>query len=212
MIHFIKGRVVDTFEGGIVLENGKIGYEIHVPALSAVYLASADEEVTVYTAMMVREDDVSLYGFDDRDSLKVFQLLRTVSGVGAKAAISILSALSVSQVRQAVMFGDPDTLSKAQGIGKKTAQRIVLELKDKIEKIHFSGINASSEALATKSSMSPGEISGENSSKEFNDAVAALMALGFSKAEASEAIVLSGLEGASAEEYIKAGLKSLSRL
>ncbi len=210
MIHFIKGRVVDTFDGGIVLENSKIGYEIHVPALSAIYLASPDEEVTVYTAMIVREDDISLYGFDDRDSLRLFKLLQTVSGIGAKAAVSILSSLTVLQIYNAVIFGDPDTLSKAQGVGKKTAQRIVLELKDKIEKIHFSE-KVSSSTISGSETMSD-SIAGESTSKEFTDAVAALMALGFSKAEASEAISMSELEGASAEEYIKAGLKSLSRL
>ncbi len=210
MIHFIKGRVVDTFDGGIVLENSKIGYEIHVPALSAIYLASPDEEVTVYTAMIVREDDISLYGFDDRDSLRLFKLLQTVSGIGAKAAVSILSSLTVLQIYNAVIFGDPDTLSKAQGVGKKTAQRIVLELKDKIEKIHFSE-KVSSSTISGSETMSD-SIAGESTSKEFTDAVAALMSLGFSKAEASEAISMSELEGASAEEYIKAGLKSLSRL
>ena len=94
MIHYIKGRITETTDSGVVIERNGIGYELTVPALSAVYMAPADQEVTVYTAMIVREDDVSLYGFDDRESLKLFRLLMTVSGIGAKAAVAVLSALS----------------------------------------------------------------------------------------------------------------------
>ena len=133
MIHYIRGIVAGVFPGGVIIENGGIGYEIIMPSLSAVCSVPQGSEVTVYTAMIVREDDVSLYGFDDRKTLSLFRLLTSVSGIGAKAAVSILSSLTADEVQKAVVFNDPDTLSRAQGVGKKTAQRIVLELKDKVE-------------------------------------------------------------------------------
>lgn len=201
MIHYIKGRVTETYDGGVVVENNGIGYELTVPALSAVYMAPADQEVTVYTAMIVREDDVSLYGFDDRESLQMFRLLMTVSGIGAKAAVSILSALSPSEVQKAVVFNDPDTLSRAQGVGKKTAQRIVLELKDKLEGRVFGEREKAVAAEAADDAL--GSIS---------EAVAALVSLGYSKSEAAEAVASCGLSDVSAEEYIRAALKKMSRL
>ncbi len=201
MIHYIKGKITETYDGGVVIENNGIGYEITVPALSAVCMAPADQEVTVYTAMIVREDDVSLYGFDDRESLTLFRLLMTVSGIGAKAAVSILSALSPSEIQKAVVFNDPDTLARAQGVGKKTAQRIVLELKDKLEGRVF---GEGAKAVAAEADNQP--------LSSISEAVSALVALGYSKSEASEAVASCGLSDVSAEEYIRAALKKMSRL
>lgn len=200
MLHYIKGRVADTFENGVVIENNGIGYELNVPSTSALYAALGGGEVTAYTAMIVREDNISLYGFDDRENLAVFRMLTTVSGIGAKAALAVLSALTSSEIKKAIVFNDPDTLAKAQGVGKKTAQRIVLELKDKVE--------ASAFADGIETSGSPGG----NALTGVTEAVSALVALGYSKSEASEAVASTGLEdGAEAEEYIKAALKRLSK-
>ena len=169
MIHYIKGTVAETSAGGVVIENGGIGYEIIMPSLSAACAAPPGREVTVYTAMIVREDGVSLYGFDDRQSLSLFRLLTTVSGIGAKAAVSILSSLTADEIQKAVVFNDPDTLSRAQGVGKKTAQRIVLELKDKVEgMISGSAGNAAAQATAA-SGGGPGD--------SVSEAVAALVSL-----------------------------------
>ncbi len=203
MIHYIKGRITETTDTGVVIERNGIGYELTVPSLSAVYMAPPDQEVTVYTAMIVREDDVSLYGFDDRESLKLFRLLMTVSGIGAKAAVAVLSALSPAEVQKAVVFNDPDTLARAQGIGKKTAQRIVLELKDKLEDAALTMSDGGAAAAALPESDPMGSIS---------EAVSALMSLGYSRSEASEAVASCGLTDAAAEEYIRAALKKLSRL
>ncbi len=201
MLHYIKGCVEDTFENGVVIENNGIGYELNVPSTSALYAAPAGETVIAYTAMIVREDNVSLYGFDDRESLAMFRMLTTVSGIGAKAAVSVLSALTASEIKKAIVFNDPDTLSKAQGVGKKTAQRIVLELKDKVGADAFSGGNETPD-LANDRNVLTG----------ITEAVSALVALGYSKSEASEAVAAAGLEnGAEAEEYIKAALKKLSK-
>ena len=204
MIHYIKGRITETTDSGVVIERNGIGYELTVPALSAVYMAPADQEVTVYTAMIVREDDVSLYGFDDRESLKLFRLLMTVSGIGAKAAVAVLSALSPAEVQKAVVFNDPDTLARAQGMGKKTAQRIVLELKDKLEDQSFQTTAGGTAAVAAEAEDGPLE--------GVSEAVSALISLGYSKSEASEAIASCGLTDVTAEEYIRAALKKLSRL
>lgn len=201
MLHYIKGRVADTFENGVVIENNGIGYELNVPSTSALYAALGGEAVTAYTAMIVREDNISLYGFDDRESLTVFRMLTTVSGIGAKAAIAILSALTSSEIKKAIVFNDPDTLAKAQGVGKKTAQRIVLELKDKVEASAFADGIENSEPSGGRDVLTG-----------VTEAVSALVALGYSKSEASEAVASTGLEnGADVEEYIKAALKKLSK-
>jgi Holliday junction DNA helicase RuvA len=194
MIHFIKGTLAGTFENGIVIENGGIGFEVNIPSSSAVYMMPEGAEVTVYTAMTVREDDISLYGFDDRESLKMFRMLTGVSGIGSKGALSVLSSLTVTEIKKAVVFEDAALLSKAQGIGKKTAQRIVLELRDKID----------AESIAER-------LDTPKLSSSASEAAEALISLGYSKTEAAEAVAQSGLEDASAEDYIKAALKILSR-
>jgi Holliday junction DNA helicase RuvA len=194
MIHFIKGTLAGTFENGIVIENGGIGFEVNIPSSSTVYMMPEGAEVTVYTAMTVREDDISLYGFDDRESLKMFRMLTGVSGIGSKGALSVLSSLTVTEIKKAVVFEDAALLSKAQGIGKKTAQRIVLELRDKID----------AESIAER-------LDTPKLSSGASEAAEALISLGYSKTEAAEAVEQSGLTDASAEDYIKAALKILSR-
>ena len=169
MLHFISGKFAGTFDNGVIIENNGIGYEINMPSSSAAYMASEGDSVTVYTAMIVREDDISLYGFDDRDSLLMFRMLTGVSGI------------------------------KAQGVGKKTAQRIVLELRDKID---ATSITETSHNVQT--SMPIGVRNGAS------EAIDALVSLGYSKSEAAEAVSSCGLEDAPAEEFIKAALKKLS--
>lgn len=198
MLHFISGKFAGTFENGIVIENNGIGFEVSMPSSSAVYAVPEGEYVTVYTAMIVREDDISLYGFDDRETLRMFRMLTGVSGIGSKGALSILSALTVSDIKKAVLCEDAAVLSKAQGVGKKTAQRIVLELKDRIE------AGSAAEASQYGSVISAGVKNGAS------EAVEALVSLGYSKSEAFGAVSSCGLEDADAEEYIKAALKRLS--
>lgn len=184
-----------------MLENGGIGYEIHMPNSSAAYLAEPDTPVTVYTFMAVREDDISLYGFDDRESLDIFRMLTTVSGVGNKAAISILSTLSAGEVKKAVMFEDKSAFVRAPGIGKKSASRIILELKDKIKDVDVSMTGGSPAAAPA----------GSGPDSVFEDAVAALMSLGYTRGEAADAAAPYAGGDASAEDIIKAALKKLSR-
>ena len=136
MIHSIKGKITETGPGLVVIENSGIGFFVNVPMGDAAYLA-ADEEITLWTAMQVKEDDISLFGFSDRRALDMFDMLITVSGVGGKAAMSILSALKPAELQRAIISGDTKAISSANGIGKKTAERIIIDLKDKVEKLGF---------------------------------------------------------------------------
>ena len=142
MIGFVKGTLAEKGAGYVIIEAGGIGYEIFVPANSAAYLSSEGDEVKVYTMMSVREDDVSLYGFSRRGELDAFKKLISVNGVGAKAGISILSAFTLEQLQEAIAFEDAKALTKANGVGKKIAERIVLELKDKFAASVESGMES----------------------------------------------------------------------
>lgn len=190
-----------TFENGIVLETSSgIGFEINIPTGSPIYKYSEGDEVLVYTYMMVKEDDMSLYGFHNRESLDLFRLLITVNGVGAKAAMSIMGSMSASELRQAVIFEDAKTISRANGIGKKTAERLILELKDKVGS--FERGEAKESRIASSDADSPG-------GDERSEAISALAALGYTKSEAFAAVSAVGEEGLTCEEYIKRALKNL---
>lgn len=200
MLHYIKGTLAIKLEGGIVVETGGIGYELSVPANSSIYLAKEGETVTVYTAMMVREDDVSLYGFGEKGELDTFRKLITVSGVGAKAAISILSAMPLREVQQAIVMSDAKTLTRANGIGKKTAERIVLELKDKF---------GSLEDAVLPGGFEPETAEGGVQQDSRSEAASALMALGYTRSEAINALAAVKEECPTVEEYVKQALKRL---
>ena len=199
MIGFIRGSLAEKGDGYIIVDVNGVGYEIFVPANSRAYLSSEGSEVMVYTAMTDREDDVSLYGFMRKGELDAFRKLITVSGVGAKAAVSVLSAFSLEQLQQAIVFEDVKTLTKANGIGKKTAERIVLELKDK-----FSTEECIS-ASDTEESSDRGQILSDGRS----EAVSALISLGYTRGEASGALASITDNDLTAEEYIKRALKNL---
>ncbi len=131
MIGFLRGELVYKGDGYILIDVGGVGYQVIVPSNTSAYLRGEGQEVTVYTAMIVREDDISLFGFSGRSEQEAFTKLIGVSGVGPKVAIAILSAFTMDQLQQAIVFEDSKTLQKANGVGRKTAERIVLELKDK---------------------------------------------------------------------------------
>ena len=199
MIGFIRGVLAEKGSGYIIVDVNGVGYEIFVPANSHAYLSAEGSEVMVYTAMMVREDDVSLYGFMRRGELDAFKKLITVSGVGAKAAISIMSSFTMEQLQQAIVFEDAKTLTKASGVGKKTAERIVLELKDKFS---MEGVKADEMIPAN-----PELLHGVQDAR--GEAVDALIALGYTRAEASAAMAGVKDQDLTAEEYIKLALKNL---
>ena len=153
------------------------------------------EIITLYTAMMVREDDVSLYGFTDRESLAMFRLLQTVPGVGAKAAMAILSALPFRELKRAIAFEDVASITRANGVGKKTAQMVVVKLKDKVGTPEELDVPAGAVQTVT-----PG------SNKDM--AISALVSLGFSKTEAMTALAGVTDETLTTQEYIKLALRN----
>ena len=194
MIGYIKGIITDTMPGKVVIENNGMGFEVNVPDNSAAFLTGENEIIILYTAMMVREDDISLYGFTDKQSIALFRLLMTVSGVGAKGAMAILSALNINELKKALIYEDVGAITKANGIGKKIAQRIVLELKDKV-----------GQPEDIPAGIAPTVVV-KGSAKD--NAVQGLMALGYSKTEAMSAMVGITDESLSAEEYIRLALRN----
>lgn len=198
MIRYVKGIYTMNVNGGIVVETQSgIGMEIFVPANSPVYRYGIGDSIMVFTSMIVKEDDISLYGFHNKESLEVFEKLITVSGVGAKGAMAIVGTLSAEELKRAIAFEDAKEISRANGIGKKTAERIILELKDKIGR--FEG-ELPAAALGEDVSISTDSRS---------EAVTALVALGYTKAEAFNAVASVNDEGLTSEEYIKKALKNL---
>ena len=198
MIHYIKGTLEIKLPDSVVIETGGVGFKVSVPSNSRLYMTQEGTEISVFTYMNVREDDISLYGFDDEEGLMLFEKLITVNGVGSKAAMAILSAMPSGEVRKAIMYEDADMLTRANGIGKKTAQRIVLDLKDKV------GTGAD---LSVPTGMEGAPTSAAPDNK--GEAIDALIALGYARAEAAEALVGIKEQDLSVEEYIKLALKRM---
>ena len=199
MIRYVKGIYAMNVNGGIVVETQSgIGLEIFLPANSNIYRYNIGDSVMVYTSMIVKEDDMSLYGFHSRESLELFEKLITVSGVGAKGAMAIVGTLTAEELKRAIAFEDAKEIARANGIGKKTAERIILELKDKV------GM-PEADLEKTVVPQSSGGITEDNRT----EAISALVALGYTKAEAFNAVVTVSDEGLSSEEYIKKALKNL---
>lgn len=202
MIRYIKGIYSMTSQTGIVVETASgIGFEINVPAGSPLYRYGEGEAVLVYTIMVVKEDDISLYGFHNKESLDLFRLLVSVNGIGAKAAMAIMGSMSSAELIQAIMFEDVKAVSRANGVGKKTAERLILELKDKL-----GGLGAITDASELAPAFSSSEEAAEGGRAQ---AIEALVALGYSKAEAFAAVARVSEDGLACEEYIKKALKTL---
>ncbi|MDO4481734.1 MAG: Holliday junction branch migration protein RuvA [Bacillota bacterium] len=202
MIGFIKGRIISCLEGMILIENNGIGYEINVSDTSEFdSFSGSGEEITVYTAMMVREDDISLCGFRRKADLDMFKKLLTVNGVGAKAALAVLSVMKADELSRAIVFEDTDSIVRAPGIGKKTAQRIVLELRDKVGDIS---------GLTSEDRVSSGDgITAEPGADARGEALQALVALGYSRSEAAFALSKVGEEYTDVQDYIRQALAKL---
>lgn len=178
MYAYIKGILAEVNTDSIVIENQGIGYQLYVSLQALEELPAIGMEVKVYTYLHVREDAMVLFGFPDREDLKMFQMLLTVSGVGPKGALGILSALSGDDLRFAILSGDSKAIAKAPGIGAKTAQRVILELKDKV---------SLEDTFETKTAhIAGGNVMVNGTVK--NEAIQALVALGYSSSEAMKAV------------------------
>lgn len=178
MFSYIRGELAEINPDHIVLEVGGIGYTIYVPGQALEYLPEPGNEVKVHTYLYFREDAVVLYGFLSKDDLEVFKMLISVSGIGPKGAVAILSTLSADDLRFAVLSGDSKAIAKAPGVGAKTAQRVILELKDKLS------LEDALEKKLEHGSAAP--VSVANPVK--NEAVMALTALGYSSSESLKAV------------------------
>ncbi len=201
MYAYIKGRLEASGKDYIIIEAGGVGYKINTSLATLEVAGQAGNEFKAYTHMYVREDMMSLYGFATHEELNTFELLITVSGVGPKAALSLLSSVSPSKFGLAVITDDTKTLTRAPGIGPKIAQRIILELKDKIKKEQL--------ALNVNAMNDIAQISNESS--RLSEAVSALMVLGYSHIEASKAVASVFSDELELEAIVKNALKGLVR-
>ena len=200
-ITYIKGQLEEIEPEQIVIDNGGIGYRIMVPASMIQRLPSIGETVKIHTYMHVREDAMQLFGFLTKADLSMFKLLITVNGIGPRGALGVLSVLSANDLKFAILAGDIKTICSAPGIGKKTAEKTVLELKDKI-KLE----DAFEEKLQETEQM---EENGELQNVR-QDATEALVALGYSQTEALKAV--RGIDvtpDMDAEQLLKLSLKKL---
>jgi Holliday junction DNA helicase RuvA len=198
MFAYLRGILIEVdSQQKIVLEVQGTGYLVTVPTSMISSLPSRGSEIKVHTYFSVRQDGVELYGFLTREDKQMFEKLITVTGIGPKAAISIMSALSSTQLALAIATGDIKTLITAPGVGKKTAQRIVLELREKIEKEAMDGLNAAVD-LAAEQDME-------------KEAVQALMALGYQSVEAHQAVRMVRDQGQDTPELVRLALKALDK-
>ena len=205
MYAYIKGTIEEIAEDAVVVEAGGIGYNIKISTATAALLPGVGNEVKIYTYTLVREDAFALFGFLTRDDLEIFKKLIAVSGIGPKGGLAILSVMSADDLRFAVMAGDAKAIAKAPGIGKKTAERGVLELRDKISlEDTLNGIGVPADETGTAA----GAQGGDNLMRR--EAIEALVALGYSASDATAAVKKVEItENATSETILKLALKHM---
>lgn len=197
MIEFIIGDVIDIYDEYVIIENRGIGYKINTSLTSIKNIEKNDINQMFYIKLYIRDDSINLYGFTTKEEMSMFQKLTKVSKIGPKTALNILSTITINRLKLAIHSEDVKTLCEAPGIGKKSAERIILELKDKIEDIDEKDLKL--------------ELRDDNMSNKKSEAAEALEALGYSHYESSQAINKVYLKNMSTEELIKMGLKELSK-
>ena len=198
MIGYIKGTVEAAKGGILLLDHNGIGFRIFMPADSLEREVRAGDQVKIYTYLHVKEDALQLYGFFSEDDLEVFKFLLGVNGIGPKAALGILSALTADELRFAVLAEDAGAIARAPGIGKKTAQKLILELKDKFDL---------EEAFEKKLSGTARQ-EAQAEQEAYGEAVQALVALGYSSTEALQAVKKAAVSAdMDTEAILKAALK-----
>ncbi len=202
MFAYIKGSIEEKSSGYVVIEANGVGYKIFMPEPEIDEIGEIGEAVKIHTYYWVREDNISLYGFSTKEELRMFEILITTSGIGAKSAITILSNIDASSFALAVINEDTHKLTKLPGIGAKTAARMVLELKDKLKK----------QELESKGNDQKEELNKVITNNEnMDEAISALQVLGYSKREIEKAFDKTSLEGLSVEDMIRKGLSLLGK-
>ena len=220
MIAFLRGYVAAVYDGAAVIDVGGVGYEVRaagetIQRLSAV---GRDEEVLVYTYTYLREDQIALYGFTSREDLELFKLLITVSGIGPKGGLALLSVGTADDLRFAIMTGDAKMIARAPGVGKKTAERVILDLRDKVAGMRDAqmlAIAAGNTDTASIAGLAEGPEAGKAGMDDAAaEAVEALTALGYSRSEAAKAVRScrekareESMELADTESILKAALR-----
>lgn len=203
MISFIRGQVVDSTENSVIVETAGIGYEIFMTGTAIEKAVRSEGKIKIHTYFHVREDVMQLFGFLSRDDLHMFRLLLGVNGIGPKAALGVLAGLTADELSFAILSDDVKTLSRAPGIGKKTAQKLILELKDKLkleDAFEKKMLHQQEEAIAA----------GENILDGSKEAVEALVALGYSSTDALRAVrKITDVAPDDVEAILKAALKNL---
>jgi len=196
MYAYIKGSLIEKSNTYVVIENAGIGYKIYMSVSAINSLENIGEQVKIYTHYYVREDNISLYGFINNEELKMFELLLQVSGIGAKSAIAMLSQITPSSFALAIITNDVSKLVKIPGIGKKSAERIILELKDKLK----------NEQAISKTEEVKEVI---NKTEEDDEVIEALQVLGYNKKEIEKALEKLDTSNLGIEDTIKQVLKYL---
>ncbi len=194
MIGYIKGTVENIGIDYVLIENNEIGYKLNASSNTLSQLSEGDR-TKMYTKMIVREDDISLCGFYSKEELDMFNLLTSVSKIGTKLGLAILSFATPSQIHLYILTSDTKTLSKAPGVGKKTAERMVLELKDKLGKLNISGEDLGGKPAMSRPTTSDGE------------AIDALVALGYTGQESKVAVDFVKQPGMGVEDIVKKALE-----
>lgn len=201
MIAYLNGIVESVSETRLVLDVNQVGYQIFISSRDAAEMPGRGEMVKIYTYLNVKEDALQLYGFLSQDDLDVYRLLLNVNGIGPKAALGILSVLTADDLRFAVLSDDVKAISKAPGVGGKTAQKLILELKDKLKL----------EDAFEKKQMTQTAASGINDAR--SEAVQALTALGYSNSDALKAVRKAGVDDTmDTETILKLALKQMAFL
>ena len=198
MFYYLKGKLVHVEQNLAVIDVGGVGYACHT-SLTSLSHAQVGDEVTFYTYLHIREDLMDLYGFYDTEELSCFKMLIGVSGIGPKVALAILSVVSPSQLALAIVGADEKPLLAASGVGKKMAQRILLELKDKVAKEQADLVHKGTISMPDAANTAIGE------------AVAALTVLGYSNSEIDSVLNTMDVSGMSVEEIVKKALLGLMR-
>ena len=223
MIAFLRGTVAAVYDGAAEIDVNGVGYEVRIAGDTVQRLASAgrDEELKIYTYTYLREDQIALYGFLSREDLELFKLLITVSGVGPKGALALLSVGTADDLRFAIMTGDAKMIARAPGVGKKTAERLILDLRVKVAGLYDAGFaaiaaGAAGDAGGIDASDYIPQAGAAGTDDAAREAIEALTALGYSRAEASKAVrackenaAKNGTDPGDTESILKAALRYL---
>ena len=203
MLAYIKGSLEIKTSDYVVIDVGGLGYKVNMSKRALERVGNIGETIKVYTYYRVREDDISIFGFNTNEELRMFELLLSVSGVGAKVALTILSNIEIAEFALAVITEDVTKIVKIPGIGKKSAQRIILELKDKLKEQQLAESEEQEEVK---------EIKQEKNTEAVEEAISALQILGYGKKEIEKAFEKLANKNVSVEELIKKGLTILSQM